>query len=163
MQDEINQRTVAIIVRAARLDASVLKKAIGMYLEHRRRVASAKGKARRHGEVSVAELMGMDQGAKTIEINPSGIKDFIRCARKYNVDFAVKKDAKAGQSNYKVFFKGRDDEAIAEAFRDYVAMPSRPSLRRRLMDLAKKAKATKQAKERTQEKTQEKTQGERSL
>ena len=41
-------------------------------------------------------------------------------ARKYNVDFAVKKDKTTDPPKYVVFFKGRDADAVAQAFKEFV-------------------------------------------
>ena len=41
-------------------------------------------------------------------------------ARKYNVDFAVKKDKTTEPPKYLVFFKGRDADAVAQAFKEFV-------------------------------------------
>ena len=41
-------------------------------------------------------------------------------ARKYNVDFAVKKDKTVEPPKYMVFFKGKDAVVITQAFREFV-------------------------------------------
>lgn len=38
----------------------------------------------------------------------------------YNVDFAVKKDKTTDPPKYVVFFKGRDADAVAQAFKEFV-------------------------------------------
>ena len=48
------------------------------------------------------------------------IKSFEWVARKYNVDFAVKKDKTTNPPKYVVFFKGRDADAVAQAFKEFV-------------------------------------------
>ena len=87
MQEEVMQKTIALVIKSAKLDASILKAAMRMYLNHHRKQAQKK-----HGKVSVKELVGEGAGASSIEITDSNIKSFERTARKYNVDFAVKKD-----------------------------------------------------------------------
>lgn len=64
--------------------------------------------------------MGKDQGANTMEITENNIKSFERVAKKYNVDFAVKKDKTVDPPKYVVFFKGRDADVIAMAFKEFV-------------------------------------------
>ena len=54
-----------------------------------------------------------------IEINDPSIKDFERIARKYGVDYAVKKDRSASPPKYLIFFKGRDADALTAAFSEY--------------------------------------------
>ena len=87
MQEEVTQKSIALVIRTSKLTADVLKKAMLAYLNH------LKNKQNNwHGKISVRKLMGKDQGANTMEITENNIKSFERVAKKYNVDFAVKKD-----------------------------------------------------------------------
>ena len=65
------------------------------------------------------ELIGQNQGVSNIEINDPSIKDFERIARKYGVDYAVKKDRSASPPKYLIFFKARDADALTAAFTEY--------------------------------------------
>ena len=47
------------------------------------------------------------------------IRDFERIARKYGVDYAVKKDRSASPPKYLIFFKARDADALTAAFTEY--------------------------------------------
>jgi hypothetical protein len=71
------------------------------------------------GKQSVKELVGQNQGVSNIEINDRNIKDFERVARKYGVDYAVKKDRTTAPPKYLVFFKARDADALTAAFDEY--------------------------------------------
>ena len=87
MQEEVTQKTIALVIKIAKLDANVLKAAMRMYLNHRRQKAQ-----KMHGKTSVKKLVGEGVGVSSIEVTDGNIKSFERVARKYNVDFAVKKD-----------------------------------------------------------------------
>ena len=67
-------------------------------------------------------------------------------AKKYHVDFALKKDTAAEQPRYLVFFKSRDADAITAAFQEFanrrMGREERPSIRDRL-DQAKEQAAQK--------------------
>ena len=93
----------------------MLKKAMKMYLEHRKQ-----GKQASHGKISVKDLVGQGMGASSIEVTDNNIKSFEKVARKYNVDFAVKKDKTAFPPKYMVFFKGKDADVITQAFKEFV-------------------------------------------
>ena len=54
-----------------------------------------------------------------LEITDGNIKDFEKTARKYNIDFALKKDKSVDPPKYIVFFKARDVDVMTEAFKDY--------------------------------------------
>ena len=119
MQEEVTQKTIALVIKTAKLDANVLKAAMRMYLNHRRQKAQ-KTHGKTSVKVSVKELVGEGAGASSIEITDGNIKSFERVARKYNVDFAVKKDKTTDPPKYVVFFKGRDADAVAQAFKEFV-------------------------------------------
>ena len=133
MQEEVTQKTIALVIKTAKLDANVLKAAMKMYLNHRRQQAQ-----KTHGKVSVRKLVGEGAGVSSIEVTDGNIKSFERAARKYNVDFAVKKDKTTDPPKYVVFFKGRDADAVAQAFKEFVygnekrknRMPIRQKLKR---------------------------------
>ena len=63
MQEEVTQKTIALVIKAAKLDANILKSAMRMYLNHCRKQAQ-----KTHGKVSVKELVGEGAGASSIEI-----------------------------------------------------------------------------------------------
>ena len=50
MQEEVTQKTIALVIKTAKLDANVLKAAMRMYLNHRRQ--------KTHGKTSVKKLVG---------------------------------------------------------------------------------------------------------
>lgn len=114
MQEETTQKTIALTFRATRLTSDTLKTAMKAYLNHRKQA-----KQNAHGKMSVKQLVRQGSGVSTIEINEHNIKDFEKTAAKYGIDFAVKKDKTAEPPKYIVFFKGKDKDAVAEAFREY--------------------------------------------
>ena len=115
MQEEVTQKTIALVIKTAKLDANLLKAAMRMYLNHRRQKAQ-----KMHGKTSVKKLVGEGVGVASIEVTDGNIKSFERVARKYNVDFAVKKDKTTDPPKYVVFFKGRDADAVAQALKEFV-------------------------------------------
>lgn len=156
MQEEVTQKTIALVIKAAKLDASILKTSMQMYLNHRRKAAE-----KTHGKISVKELVGQGAGASSIEVADSNIKAFERVARKYHVDFAVKKDRTAKPPKYLVFFKGRDTDVIAQAFKEFVygneKRKAKPSLREKLkccMEAVQQAKNRERSRMKKKEKEQ---------
>ena len=47
------------------------------------------------------------------------IKAFESTAKKYGIDFALKKDTTESPTRYLVFFKGRDTDVLAAAFKEF--------------------------------------------
>ena len=110
------------------------------------------------GTQTVRQLIGQNQGVSNIEITNSNIKGFERIARKYGVDFAVKKDRSVSPPKYFVFFKARDADALTAAFKEYTAYElkraakaqNRPSVLAHLQALKAKVQAITPGKSRNQ-------------
>lgn len=126
MQDEVREKSVALVIRAGKaggkLTEEMLKKAIQGYLRHKN--------APVHGKQSVKSLL-----AQSIEITDRNIKSFDGVARKYGVDYALKKMPAEGK--YAVFFKARDADVLNAAFAEYTAkalnrQKDKPSLLKQL-------------------------------
>jgi len=71
------------------------------------------------GKQTVSELCKQGAGVSNIEISEKNIKAFESIARKYGVDFAVKKDTTEKPPRWLVFFKGKDADAITSAFKEF--------------------------------------------
>ena len=152
MQEEVTQKTIALVIKAAKLDANILKSAMRMYLNHCRKQAQ-----KTHGKVSVKELVGEGAGASSIEITDGNIKSFERTASKYGLDFALKKDVSVEPPSYLVFFKGRDVDVMTAAFKEFsaktVKQKEQPSIRHKLDQ--EKAQSKAQHKEKVKVKTKD--------
>lgn len=139
MQEEVENRTVTLIISGTKLTGRALKSAISKYL------ASTKGKAAGNvypkGRQTVKQLVGQGQGVANIEITDSNIKDFERVARKYGVDYAVKKDRSGEKPKYMVFFKARDGDALTAAFKEYAAATEKKKQRPSVVQKLRKLKA----------------------
>lgn len=119
MQDEVNEKSVALSFRAARLTKDVLLKAMRMYMEHQKGVKQTKVQEK-HGKIPVKELVGQGAGASSMELADSDIRGFEKIAKKYNVDYAIKKDKTEQPPKYIVFFKGKDQDVITQAFKEFI-------------------------------------------
>ena len=97
------------------------------------------------GKQTVKQLVGQGHGVTNIEISDRNIKSFESIARKYGVDFAVKKDITEQPPKWLVFFKGRDTDALTAAFKEYSNKhmnkdAEKPSMLGMLRDLMEKVK-----------------------
>ena len=124
MQEEVESRTVTLAISTTKMTANVLKSAISKYLAYRKEKAR-EGPVKPCGKQSVKQLVGQNQGVSNIEITDKNIKDFERIARKYGIDFALKKDKTGDIPKYLVFFKARDADALTQAFKEYTAKTDR--------------------------------------
>ena len=132
MQEEVQNRTVTLTISGARLTGRTLKWAILQLLNSHSKNKAKRAQAKAitpKGKQSVKELVGQNQGVQNIEISDKNIKDFDRVARKYGIDYAVKRDTTEKPPKYLVFFKARDGDALNAAFREYVAVAARKKAR----------------------------------
>ena len=139
MQEEVENRTLTLAVNGTKFTGRMLKAAIGKYMAHRREVKQQKnrdGPVVPHGKQSVKQLVGQGQGVDSIELTDPSTRDFDRIARKYGVDYAIKRDRSSDPPRFLIFFKGRDNDAITAAFQEYagkkVKKASRPSVLQKL-------------------------------
>ena len=78
--------------------------------------ASAKQKEKKqtvsHGKQSLKKLAENGAQLSNIEVTDGNIKSFARCARKYNIDYSLKKDRSVSPPRYFVFFRAKDVDSI---------------------------------------------------
>ena len=138
MQEEVENKTLTLVINGSKLTGRMLKSAISKYLAHRKEVKHQKRQTNvvPHGKQTVKQLVGQNQGVSNIEINDPSIKEFDRIARKYGVDYAIKRDRSSNPPKFLVFFKSKDAAALTAAFNEYagkkVKKASRPSVLKRL-------------------------------
>ena len=150
MQEEVENRTLTLVVSGTKFTGRLFKAAITKYLAHRKEKKLQKQKSRDtpvipHGKQTVKQLIGQNQGVSNIEITDPSIKEFEKIARKYGVDYAVKKDRSSSPPKYLIFFKGRDADALTAAFTEYTGKKvrkaqktERPSVLAKLRDVYKR-------------------------
>ena len=135
MQDEINEKTIALYIKTGKLTAQTLQKAMKKLLEQMKK---QKGKAPQ-GKQTLKQLMKQNTGISNIEITEGNIKAFESTAKKYGIDFALKKDTTESPPRYLVFFKGRDADVLTAAFKEFSAkkltQEKKPSIRKLLSTL----------------------------
>ena len=128
-----------MVINGTKLTGRMFKAAIAKYLAHRKEVKAQKardGPVKPCGKQTVKELIGQDQGVSNIEVTDPSIRQFDRVARKYGVDYAIKRDKDHDPPRFLIFFKSRDADAITAAFTEYsnqkVKKASRPSVLQKL-------------------------------
>jgi hypothetical protein len=98
-----------------------------------------------HGEQTVKDLIGQNQGVTSIPLDDIRIRDFSQAARNYGVDSAVTKDKTITPPRYVVFFKARDTDALkqilGELTQKQLNQKERPSLIKQLAKIKNMVKA----------------------
>lgn len=141
MQEEVESRTVALTISTAKLTGRLFRAAVAKYLDYRKN-KQREEPAVPHGKQTVKQLIGQNQGVSTIESNDPHIKNFERIARKYGVDYAIKKVRTEDKPKYVIFFKARDTDALTQAFTEYTRKSAerekKPSVLQKLHDIGAK-------------------------
>ena len=142
MQDEINEKVIALSIRTTKLTAEMLQKSIRFMLSQIKKQLDKP--VQHHGKQTLKQLMKQNAGVSSIEITDSNIKAFESTAKKYGVDLALKKAATESPPRYLVFFKGRDADVLTAAFQEFSAkkltQEQKPSIRKALAAFKDKAK-----------------------
>jgi hypothetical protein len=138
--EHVNEKTVALSIKATKLTGRALAKAMRAFLKK----ASQPGKPS-HGKQSVKNLTKQGASLSNIEVADQSVDIFKRTARKYNIDFAMKKDNAGNPPKWIVFFKAKDADALTAAFNEYskktLAKTKKPSLLARINKIKELAKS----------------------
>jgi hypothetical protein len=166
MQEEVTAKTIAFAMQTTKMTASVLKAAMRKFLESQEKMKAdvksqlAKRNQPGEGKQTMKQLMKHNAELTNIEITDSNIRSFERVARKYQIDFSLKKDSTVTPPKYIVFFKAKDVDVMTTAFKEYSAKQlkksKKPSVRKRLQ----KAQNMQKKNERSRDKTKQKSRGE---
>ena len=90
---------------------------------------------------TVKELIGQGQGVTNIDIAKTDLKGFEKVARKYGIDYAIRKDSSVDPPHYLVFFKAKDADAMTAAFNEYSQRVLRREERPSVLEQLRKIKA----------------------
>lgn len=150
MQEEVEQRTLTLVINGTKFSGRVLKSAVSKFVAFCRNQKAKKVNVHPKGKQTVKQLTRQGQGVNTMEIDDENLRQFERIARKYGVDYAVRKDVTAETPRFLVFFKGRDADAIMAALREFSSAKERkserPSLLQKLRDIVPVVGAQKEKK-----------------
>ncbi len=140
LQEEVEQKTFNILVSTTKLTARTILNAGRTALQQYQSKLLADKSS---GKQSVRMLLRQNRGVSSVEIDKTNIKGFERYAKKYGIDYAIRKDTSEVPPRYLVFFKAPDAEAFQSAFKEYSASllnkDKRPSVLARLQELVQAA------------------------
>ena len=123
MSDEVGNRTVNLAVSTTRMTARSLIRGIRWYLisRNQKRMREEMNRNFKEGKQSVSELVKAGVSTDKIELPDGSAKDFCKTAKKYGVDYAIRKDKTRNPPRYVVFFKAKDSEVLDQVVKDYNA------------------------------------------
>lgn len=109
------RKTIDLSVRSREFTVDTLKSAMQDFLS---------GKSQRKGRVSMKKLSEHSGKLENVEIK--GIEDFLSVAKKYDIDYAIKKEANS--DTYHVFFQAGKIEDFRRAFQEFASRKQEESL-----------------------------------
>ena len=122
MQEEVENRTVNLAISTTKLTTRYIIAGLRTFNQYRKNKKLQKARDPAiHGKQTVKQLLGQNQGATNVEIDKTGIKDFERLAKKYGVDFAVRKDKSVDPPRYIVFVRAKDADALDAICKEHQA------------------------------------------
>lgn len=139
MQEEVRDKSIAFVINMSKtgekLTADMLKWTIQQYL---------KKSTVKHGKQSIKDIVKQGASIQNIEITDKNIKSFESTAKKYGVDYALKKDTFSQPPKYIVFFKARDADVLMCAFKEFsnkaLAKDRKPSILKQIIQYQQKIK-----------------------
>lgn len=147
VQEEVENKTLALTINTTKFSGHVLKSAIRAYLSR----VQAKGLPS-YGRVSMRKLQQQHGDLKSVNIDDTSTRQFERIARKYRVQYKV---FRLEKGKYQIFFRSPNEEAMQAAFQEYAArrikQAQRPSVLQRLEQLKAKVRQPKRAREKRKE------------
>ena len=140
VQEEVEQKTFNIVVSTTKLTARTILNAGRTALQQYQSKLLADKSS---GKQSVRMLLRQNRGVSSVEIDKTNIRGFERYAKKYGIDYAIRKDNSEVPPRYLVFFTAPDAEAFHAAFKEYSASllnkTKRPSVLAKLHELVQTA------------------------
>ena len=131
MQDEVNEKVVSLCISGGKISARILKNVLMKYLqevERTRKTAGQRNLPQREiriqvfltvENISMEQLKAEKKELSNSEITDKNIKSFEKYARKYEVDYCLKKDCSMEPPRYYVFFGAKDEACMTAAFKEY--------------------------------------------
>lgn len=155
MQEQNSEKTVALSVKTGKMTVKVLKDAVTAFLNAQ---GNKKPKIYK-GKQSVKHLTRSGESLTSIEVTDNNIKSFDKTARKYGIDYALKKDCTEEPPKYFVFFKAKSADVLTMAFKEFSAKeltkPKKTPIKEKLRNLAEQVKAKNKERSRQKSKTKE--------
>lgn len=119
MQDETSQATMSLMIRSSRVTAQMLRDAIRQILSQRN-VLEGRIRSEHTERQTLRTLVQQGSELTNVRISQENIADFQDIARRYGIDYSLKRDRSRDDPGYRVFFRARDWETLWSAMEEYL-------------------------------------------
>ena len=105
---DVAENTISFAVQTTKITSEMLQEILSNYLTEKMP----------HGKISYGKLSERGK-LESIEVTENNIGDFLSTARKYDIDYALKRDSSTAPPTYHVFFSSGNSENFRKAFAEY--------------------------------------------
>lgn len=102
------EKTISFSVQAVKVTAELLKEMCRAFLDS----------PPKHGKIRYGDIAKSGK-LESIEVTENNIGSFLDTARKYDIDYALKRDSSTSPPTYHVFFTTGHSENFRKAFAEY--------------------------------------------
>lgn len=95
MQEKVNEKVITLSIHGTKLTAELLQKSTKFLLSQIKKQTTKAMQSR--GKQTLKQLMKQNAGVSNIEITDGNIKAFESTAKKYGIDFALKKTQRSNR------------------------------------------------------------------
>ena len=159
VQEEITQGVVSLSVETGKMTADLLQKAVKKVLEEMQKKPSQR--SLHQGKQTLHQLKQHGASLTNIEITEQNIKAFSAVAKKYDIDYALKKDPTTDPPHYYVLLRRRKQTRPRPTSKRSPAMTldrdKRATSRERLAQAQEQSKTKHRERERVKTKDREVT------
>lgn len=107
---EISTKTISFSIQTAKMTSDTLKNMLNDFLSKPQNY---------HGQKVTYGNLAKQGKLDNIEITENNIGDFVKTARKYDIDYALKRDRSTSPPTYYVFFSSGKSQNFTKAFSEY--------------------------------------------
>jgi NADH dehydrogenase/NADH:ubiquinone oxidoreductase subunit G len=127
VQEDIEQKSVVVIMRGTKITARMLAKAMALVLKRMRKANDTPGR-------QSFKQLAKGGALENIEVTDDSIRAFEPIARKYGVHYKPVKDASCSPPRWMVFFRAKEADQLTAAMSEFAAKTlkreaDRPSVR----------------------------------
>ena len=138
MQEDLENRSIALTTKATKITAQTLAKLMQAAL---RKMKESHNKPK-EGFQTIKQL-SKGGSLSTVEVTEGNIKAFDPVARKYNISYSLKRDNASDPPRWLVFFRAKDADAMTAAFKEFISKTvkretDRPSARETMRNFREK-------------------------
>ena len=139
IQEDIENKSIALAIKTAKVTEQVLAKAMIVMLQKMRQARDTP----KVGRQSLRRL-SKSGNLSNVEITENNIKSFDPIAREYRISYALKRD-ESDPNRWVVFFRAKDQDSMTAAFKKFSAKTlnreaDKPSVRDTMRNFREKMK-----------------------